>query len=292
VGNPQRATLQSISVSSGVVNDTFGTWTYFHCRPEHLAGLIEHIWLFDGSMTCRRERTFPDGLVEVIVHLGERYRIIEDRGVWLCPAICVGGQHVRHLVVEAPAERTTVLGIRLTPAGAYALFARPMHELAGLTVDLGDVAGSAAAELAHECDAAPSGERCIRAAVEWIDARLARGATLDPAVGWILGQIRRHGGVVSIGRLREHTGWSKTRLASTFQEQVGVTPKQYARVMRFSRVMKLIHAETASFADIANQAGYYDQPHMNAEFKEISGLTPTEFQNAHRYAGSVSVAET
>ena len=54
----------------------------------------------------------------------------------------------------------------------------------------------------------------------------------------------------------------------------------------------MINAETASFADIANEAGYYDQPHMNAEFKELSGLTPTEFQNAHRYTDSVSVAET
>ena len=61
--------------------------------------------------------------------------------------------------------------------------------------------------------------------------------------------------------------------------------------MRFSRVIRLIHAETASFADIANEAGYYDQPHMNAEFKELGGLTPTEFQNAHRYGASVNVAE-
>ena len=199
---------------------------------------------------------------------------------------------MRHLVVEAPAERTKVIGIRLTPAGAYALFARPMHELAGLTVDLEDITGPAAAELEQECAEAQSGERCIRNAVEWIDARLARGTTLEPAIGWILGQIRLRDGVVSIGRLREQTGWSKTRLASTFHEQVGVSPKQIRRVIRFSRLIKMINAETASFADIANEAGYYDQPHMNAEFKELSGLTPTEFQNAHRYTDSVSVAET
>jgi len=292
VGKLRGATLEPIPVTSGVVNDAFGAWTYVHCRPEHLAGLVEHIWLFDGSMTCRRERAFPNGLLEIIVHFGERYRVVEDRGAWVCPTSSVGGLQVRPLVVEAPAERTKVLGIRLTPAGAYALFARPMHELAGLTIDLEDVAGSAAAELAQECAEARSGERCVRNAVEWLDARLARGSKPDPAIGWILEQIRLRDGVVSIGRLRERTGWSKTRLASTFHEQVGVSPKQYARVMRFRRLIKLIHAETASFADIAHEAGYYDQPHMNAEFKELSGLTPTAFQNAHRYAGSVSVAET
>ena len=219
------ATGNQVFVTKGVVDDAFGAWTYWHCRPKHLAGLIEHIWLFDGSMTCRRERAFPNGLLEIIVHLGERYRVVEDRGAWVCPTTSVGGLYVRHLVVEAPAERTKVLGIRLTPAGAYALFARPMHELAGLTVDLEDITGPAAAELEQECAEAQSGERCIRNAVEWIDARLARGTTLEPAIGWILGQIRLRDGVVSIGRLREQTGWSKTRLASTFHEQVGVSPK-------------------------------------------------------------------
>ena len=66
-------------MTSGAVDDTFGAWTYLRCRPAHLAGLVEHIWLFDGSMTCLRERTFPDGNLEIIVHLGERYSVVEDR---------------------------------------------------------------------------------------------------------------------------------------------------------------------------------------------------------------------
>ena len=61
--------------------------------------------------------------------------------------------------------------------------------------------------------------------------------------------------------------------------------------MRFTRVMKLVSAETAPLADIACEAGYYDQPHMNAEFREFSGFTPSEFLHAHRYVNSVSVAE-
>ena len=90
-------------MTSGVVDDAFGAWTYLHCRPAHLAGLVEHIWLFDGSMTCLRERTFPNGLLEIIVHLGERYSVVEDRGTWVCPTTCVTGLQLGHLVVEAPA---------------------------------------------------------------------------------------------------------------------------------------------------------------------------------------------
>ena len=282
---------QATSTTSGVVNDAFGAWTYRYCRPTHLAGLVDHIWLFDGSMTCLRERTFPNGLFEIIVQLGELYKVVEDRSTWICPATCVTGLQLQHLVVEAPAARTKVLGIRLTPAGAYAVLARPMHEITSLTVDLLDVGGAAGAELADACDNARTLDACVRAAVVWVEKRIGRGRRVNPAVAWMLGQIRARDGAVSIGQLRDRTGWSKTRLSSVFADEVGVSPKQYARVMRFSRALKLVHQEDSALADIAAAAGYYDQSHLNAEFRELSGLTPTEFQSAHRYPNSVSVAE-
>ena len=218
-------TPEPISVTTGAVDDAFGAWTYLHCRPAYLAGLVDHIWLFDGVMTSLRERTFPHGLLEIIVHLGERYSVVEDRGVWVCPTTCVTGVQLGHLIVEAPVRRTKVLGLRLTPAGAYALVARPMHEVASITVDLGDVAGSAAEELAAACHAAPTGELCVRAALAWIDGRLAKATRVDSAIGWMLGQIRGRAGAVSIAQLRGQVGWSKTRLTTKFVEQVGVSPK-------------------------------------------------------------------
>jgi hypothetical protein len=36
-------------------------------------------------------------------------------------------------------------------------------------------------------------------------------------------------------------------------------------------------------ARVALDAGYYDQPHMNAEFREMAGLTPRQFRAGRRY---------
>jgi len=279
------------SLKYGFVADEFGAWSYVHARPAHLSGLVDHIWLFDGTMTCLRERTFPNGLLEIIVHLGPRYSVVEPGGQWLCPTSCLTGLQLRHLVVEAPACRTRVLGIRLTPAGAYAVLSRPMHELASLTVDLEAVAGRDANELVTTCHEAAHGEGCVAAAAAWVESRLERSSRLDPAIAWMLSEIRQRRGAVSIKRLQEQSGWSKTRLVSTFSAQVGVSPKQYARVMRFSRALRQIHAASASLSDVAADAGYYDQPHMNNEFKELSGFTPREFLSSHRFPNSVSVAE-
>jgi AraC-like DNA-binding protein len=54
----------------------------------------------------------------------------------------------------------------------------------------------------------------------------------------------------------------------------------------------MVNAGADSLAGVALAAGYYDQPHMNAEFRELSGFSPREFLAARRYPESVSVAET
>src|SRR5437588_11929303 len=72
---------------------------------------------------------------------------------------------------------------------------------------------------------------------------------------------------------------------------IGAPPKRYARILRFRRVLSLLQSGAAPLADLALDAGYYDQPHMNAEFRELSGFSPREFLAARRYPGSVSLAE-
>ena len=280
-----------LNMTTRRVESPLGNWSHSEAKPPHLTGILDRIWLFEGSMASLRERTFPTGLPEIIVHLGERYKDVSGDQVTLCPATCVTGMLLGPMIIEAPRHETTVLGIRLTAPGAYAVFARPMHDLTGLTVDLEDLTASAATELQDLCGATRNPKDRIARAVSWLDARIGRGIRADPAVVWSLDQIRRHHGAVSISALRDRAGLSSTRMAVAFREQVGVTAKQYARILRFQRVLRRIHSGTVSLADLAHEAGYYDQPHMTAELKTLSGLTPTALIESRRYPGSASVAE-
>ncbi len=64
---------------------------------------------------------------------------------------------------------------------------------------------------------------------------------------------------------------------TAFRDQIGVAPKLYARIVRFSRAAGMLEAGSGPLTDVALAAGYYDQPHMNTEFRALSGLTPREF---------------
>lgn len=281
-----------MSIVTQSVVSPLGCWTQSRWSPAHLAGLVEAFWYFEGRTTFARERNFPNGMFELIVHFGETYRVVEGPWTGRCSTACFGGLMSGPAVVEAPASSPPVLGIRLHPAGAYALLGRPLSEMGGHTIDLQDLAGRAAAELIERCHGANSGEERLREAVTWVSQRVARSRSVDPAIAWVAGQIERREGAVAISLLRERAGLSKTRLATAFREQIGVTPKQYARVLRFRRALTMVNAGKETLAEVALAAGYYDQPHLNAEFRELSGFSPREFLAARRYPESVSLAET
>ena len=93
----------------------------------------------------------------------------------------------------------------------------------------------------------------------------------------------------AIAELRRATGFSKRRLVGAFRDEIGVPPKLYARLVRFQRASALLDAGAATLAEVALAAGYYDQPHMNAEFREFARLTPRRYLAARRPAGDTVV---
>jgi AraC-like DNA-binding protein len=266
-------------------NDTHpGGGTYCEWRPTHLAGLVEVVWYFKGPTSSVRKRVLPNGMVEMLVNFGEPYRTISGAGPELLKTSWLAGLQSGPMVSAQP-PRQDVMGVRLCPAGAYALLDRPMREISELVVDLEDLVGRAADELGERCYDAASVEERLRRAADWMAERVMNSRGVDPAIAWAAGRIDQSGGAVSIAELRRHTGLSKTRLAEAFRDQIGLAPKLYARVVRFRRAAALLQKGAEPLVDLALTAGYYDQPHMNAEFRELSGLSPREFLAARYPTG-------
>src|SRR4051812_40195088 len=101
------------------VDSPLGSWTHCEWRPAHLAGIVDHMWHFEGRMSLPRERTFPGGYLELVLPLGPRFRDVDARGVSGArfPLFCLTGLHTRPVVIEAPDERCCVMGVRLRPVG-------------------------------------------------------------------------------------------------------------------------------------------------------------------------------
>ena len=61
-----------------------------------------------------------------------------------------------------------------------------------------------------------------------------------------------------------------------FSTAVGLTPKQFARVIRFQRTLEAL-GNGMRPAEAACEFGYCDQPHMTNEFTRFTGSSPDRF---------------
>jgi AraC-like DNA-binding protein len=267
-----------------------GAWAYRELRLPALSALVDRVWHSDGTAAFPRKRVLPNGRVEVLINLGPPIRIAQGAGIGALTDACVSGLQSAPLVIEM-AGRHAVLGIRLTPAGAYALFGAAAGEASGWTVELDALAGMGARELAGRCREAATAGGALRTAAMWLAAHMAEGRRVAPALAHAAARIERSAGIVAIGTLAAEAGLSRPRFAGAFEAQIGVKPKLFARIQRFHRLLYALHADQRSLAELALDAGYYDQPHMTAECRAFSGLTPAEYRDAIRYMPSLGTVE-
>lgn len=279
-----------VGVVSWREESELGSWTQVTCRPRALAGLVESIWLFDGKLQ-RRERYYPTGELDLIVQLDEPFRIVEGQPAGALAPTSLAGLIVTPLLIETPAVPTRILGVRLRPAGAYSLVGVPLHELTGTTLDLRDVIGSEARRLAERLDEAGTDATCLRLLGRWIADRFADHPSTDPRVAHAVREIERSGGQAPIANILERISASPKRLTGLFEEQVGVKPKLFSRIVRFRGLAAALSSGADSFGQAALAHGYYDQAHMNAEFREFAGMSPGQFVAATPYPQSPSLAD-
>jgi AraC-like DNA-binding protein len=79
-------------------------------------------------------------------------------------------------------------------------------------------------------------------------------------------------------QLSDEIGYSQKHFIDLFRQQVGVTPKQYIKIMRFQKAICAIERERfISWNRISLESGYYDQAHFIHDFKHFSRFTPNEY---------------
>ena len=239
-----------------------------------------------GDTRPLREVPFPG--VPLILNLGATWEVAGPAAAPAPLDSFVAGMHVAPAIVCASDSGWACIELRLTPLGAHRVLGLPMHEIANRSVELEDLLPDAR-EVTGRLREAGTWEQRFELVESFLLARLAESAPPSPGVAWSWSRLRRSGGRASIGELAAELGWSHRRLIARFREQIGLTPKAAARVLRFDAAVAALGSERADgLADVAFRCGYYDQAHLNRDFRELAGTTPGAFLRARSEAGAVA----
>jgi AraC-like DNA-binding protein len=193
------------------------------------------------------------------------------------PPVFVSGPYGAHRVPEGECARSYV-EVRLAAVSAYTVLGVPLDELRGRIVDLCDLLGANGRRLAERLREAPTWRHRFTILDHLLLDRLERGPRPSPEVARVWQRLVATGGAVRIGRLADEVGWSHKHLITRFRQQVGLSPKTAARLVRFDRVLRrLDQPEPPHWERLAADAGYADQAHLVREFRTFTGGTPTAF---------------
>jgi AraC-like DNA-binding protein len=169
----------------------------------------------------------------------------------------------------------------LSPLGTAAVLGVPGAEVAGRIVAFEDLVGERAARLLAE-QLAELGDWPARFAAlqSWAARRIAAARPASADVAWALGRLDATGGRVRVAEVQRELGCSRRHLAARFGEDVGCSPKTYARLVRFTRARDAICHTPEPLAGIAVACGYSDQAHLTREVHAFSGATPAALRHA------------
>lgn len=227
-----------------------------------LRSVVAAYWCMDGASRPAADdlvRVLPDGCADLICDFSGA----SPTARWI-------GTMTRAIVVPTgPALH--LFGIRFAPGGLYPLLGAPLWLLTDRSADLSDLpAAGWQPPLAawHEEDFAA---RCARA-----DASVMAAMGSLPCAGMarLLRALEAMPALPAPGELAGITGFGTRTLQRRFVEQLGVSPRQHLRFLRFERARRLLERGRWRAADVAATVGYSDQAHFVREFRRFAGVTP------------------
>jgi len=216
-----------------------------------------------GAMSVER---LPDGRTSLVFRVLEEGRRAE---VWLA------GPRTRAQFRSKTGVARMVF-LQFKPGWSAPLLGVPASSLTDQLVPLADIWGRSGAELNAELLVT----RNLPELIERLSNALALRSqqSFEPASSLLARRAVRllEGEEVRVERVAERLGVTSRHLRRAFTESVGIGPKDFARTVRLQRAVRLT-ATSQNWSRIAASAGYYDQAHLIAEFRELVGLTPSAF---------------
>ena len=209
------------------------------------------------------------------IHLAEPYRVRYDCGpASPVPQTFVAGPQTYRRAHLYMSRQIHVFNILFQPTGLNRLVGVDMTTLVNQAPSTSDVLGKSAAALNDSVRAAPNFASRVVAAERWLGMMLDKGQP-DRAIDDASHLLMTTRGRARIEGLVRRSGLSASQFQRRFATHVGMTPKMFARTIRFDRALIARRdARDRTWTDIVHELGYFDQAHFIRDCHALAGLPP------------------
>jgi AraC-like DNA-binding protein len=263
-----------------------------HLPAPELRDVVRCYWFLRAgppSDVQPAEPAFPDGSPELIFSLADSFIACpvgepERRQ----PDAFLVGQISKPFAVR-PSGRADLVAVRLE-AHAATWLGLELASIVDRDVDVSACCEGALTELraallqtANVEDAVWETSSTVNPALEahrvsLLNSALAQLTRRDPQPDWRVRDavlaIRRQRGLSDLAALADELKTTPRSLQRLFHRDVGITPKFFARIVRFQQVFGAWREDPSSLSRVAQECGYFDHAHLVRDFRELAGVAP------------------
>ena len=227
------------------------------------------------------DRFLPDGNIQMIFDFTDYPKYIYDnhtlKEIQACKNVWFSGFRTEPITIPSGKE-SEMLIVVFRKGRSYPFVYEPLHVLTNVVVDAELVLKNNILDLREALMEQPTPELKFALLESELMNHYNNEMAVNPFVDYAISEILSTPHHLSLKALYDKVGYSQKHLIKLFKDHVGVTPKEFLKVIRFQKaILELENFGSVNWIGIADECGFYDQSHFIADFKNYSGFTPKEY---------------
>lgn len=261
---------------------------YWRLKPDaRLAPWIHCYWYVEPDphtpsvkkeAVDRHQLLIPDGYSEIVFCLEggfTRWRVdAPEKTAEMRASYIIGGRS--HSVLTHTPGGLRLAGVKMDPRALRTLLKMPMTEFRDTTVTCADAACAAFVDLEDEVANLTSVDSLVSVFDRFFLRRMTADVAEESSISQLLDRIRATHGAQSIMAWANDHAVDPRTLERRFVARMGMTPKQYARIVRFKNSYRRLGSQRAGERRTYLES-YYDESHFNREFRHFLGTSPVKW---------------
>lgn len=249
-----------------------------HIPPKYLSSVVKYYWSLEAEIPKSENyihRTFANHCPELIFHYGGFFKEIQTNNKIENTFLTSLHGQTNKIIRFTATNSCGIFGVMLQPYAIPILFGIAASEIKNELVDLVLLLGQKGKDISEQIIlASDNNERIILANNFLVNVITEIKVT---EIIHAANRISFAKGNVNIKSIAQQACLSQRQFERKFKEQIGFTPKSFARLVRFKSLVEDYHKKVFALTEIAYDFGYYDQSHFIHEFKQFSGYNPKAY---------------
>ena len=220
----------------------------------------------------------PEGIFELVFqNTPSIWQSNDFGGTWsLRDEALIGGLHQNDYRLQLAPESEMAV-IRFKPGSFKYFVAEKLHAFTDRCVGVTDIWGQRGKKLHDRLNLLTCEREKLLVIGRFLQHEFNRSqqSVIDEAVKKLVAS----NGIIDLKSLQELSCLSPAQFRKRFREEVGLSPKKYAKIIRINALLHELNRveKKQQLTDLAYRYHYYDQSHFIKDFKSVVGQTPSRF---------------